>query len=147
MMLQGERRTIAYFAWPNRDALIQGPEKKYPLISAADLMASEGNAYASRKNDDSWKEVRMIWYFACIGFSAGLNIASAKMACSLPVWLSLNVVLHSNACVYCLQHHAGGVWCIFESITQWFMSNQPHDGSYMHHLCLLVCQDWHSILS
>lgn len=54
---QGERRTIAYFAWPNRDAIIQGPAKKYPAIYAADLMASEGNAYASRKDDDTWKEV------------------------------------------------------------------------------------------
>ncbi|KAK9785768.1 hypothetical protein WJX73_000838 [Symbiochloris irregularis] len=54
---EGERRTIAYFAWPNRDAIIQGPQKKYAAISAADLLASEGNAYAARKDDETWKEV------------------------------------------------------------------------------------------
>ena len=58
-LVQGERRTIAYFAWPNRDAIIQGPERKYAAISAADLMASEGDAYASRKDDEEWKQVRL----------------------------------------------------------------------------------------
>lgn len=63
---QGERRTIAYFAWPNRDAIIQGPAKKYPAIYAADLMASEGNAYASRKDDDTWKEVSCLAFGNCV---------------------------------------------------------------------------------
>ena len=55
--MQGERRTIAYFAWPHREAIIEGPQGKYPAISAADLLAAEGDAYASRKDDDTWKQV------------------------------------------------------------------------------------------
>jgi isopenicillin N synthase-like dioxygenase len=34
----GDRYSIAFFAQANRDAIIQGPQKKYPPISAGDYL-------------------------------------------------------------------------------------------------------------
>ena len=38
--LQNERRSVAYFTMPRRSALVQGPAKKYALITAGELLCS-----------------------------------------------------------------------------------------------------------
>ncbi|KAF0848858.1 isopenicillin N synthase family dioxygenase [Nocardia caishijiensis] len=41
---QGERYSIAYFAQADRDAIIQGPEGKYPPVTAADFLTQRVRA-------------------------------------------------------------------------------------------------------
>ncbi|KAK5048660.1 hypothetical protein LTR84_005751 [Exophiala bonariae] len=48
----GERYSIAFFNQPCHDALIQGPEKKYPLVTGAEFTTNAMNMYYSKTRKD-----------------------------------------------------------------------------------------------